>query len=193
MRQVLGITVLRWLGRIAKPSRGCTTPLYDETKRIVARGKRWFLVHWVPRKGYRVTSYGLPGLPDGVLTPLWTHDGNRAMIKRRQPPQKGQPAIPLAGDSVILELCPLLRQFLTHTAYEDMSPRTPGYFTIRTRGLAFELTCYDPDSGMRLACSGPSIDDMFSACELLLGAEHAPWTTDNYLTDQLMKKQTKKK
>lgn len=192
MQRHAGIKLLTWVGRLCTGCRGQATPQYGERRYIVPRGKRWYVLHWLASVGWRVTSCGPPGLPAGAVRELWLHDQGKAMLKRRQAPAEGTPAIPLESESVILHDCPLLRQFLTHTAYSDMSPRQPGYMTIRTRGLAFEMTLYDYDSGMRLVVQGPCLDDMFAAGELMLGTDAAPWTVDQYLTGLLQKK-TKKK
>lgn len=192
MRRHAGIRVLTWAPWAVKRLGGQTTPRFGEKRYFVDRGKLWFLLHWVANVGYRVTAWGKAGWPPESVTDLHPHQSRSDMLKRRQPPQEGTPSIPLDGTSVILDDCPLLRQFLTHTAYDDMSPRQPGYVTIRTRGLTFEITLYDYDSGQRCACQGPSLDDMFAAAELVLGAEQAPWTPDSYLMSLLAKKPKKK-
>jgi len=193
MRSYAGIPLLTWSGRLCTGQRCRVTPKGGERKYIVPRGRRWFVLHWLALVGWRVSSSGPPELPPGAVIKLHEHEQENPMLKRRQAPAEGTPAIPLSGDSVILELCPLLRQFITHTVYEDMTPRQPGYFTVRTRGLAFEITLYDYDSGTRLAVQGPTLDDMFAAAELMLGTENAPWTQDQYLTGLLAKKVTRKK
>ena len=193
MRSVAGIPVLTWRPRAAIRRHGRTTPQSGERRYLIPRRLRWFLVHWVARVGYRVTAFGPPEWPPGQSHTLWSHEPTKPMLKRRQAPAEGAPSIPLESESVILNDAPLLRQFLTHTAYEDMTPRQPGYVTICTRGLAFEITLYDYDSGQRCACQGPTLDDMFAAAELVLGAENAPWTADNYLMGLLAKNSKKKK
>jgi hypothetical protein len=94
---------------------------------------------------------------------------------------------------VLLGKLPAIREFMTATAYDDGTPRTPGYFTVRNRVIAFELTLYDPDSGSRLVVRSPAIDTMWQMAEQLLGTEEAPWEPDGYLMDQLSKRGKKKK
>jgi hypothetical protein len=87
----------------------------------------------------------------------------------------------------------VLREFISATEYEDKTPRTPGYYTLRNRGAAYELTVYDPDSGTRLPCRGQTLDEVFALVEKLLGAVEAPWECDSYLTEQLARKGKRKK
>lgn len=115
-------------------------------------------------------------------------------MKRRAAPQGGLPVVPaLPATSVMLGKLPLIREFLSATAYDDGTMRTPGYYTFRNRGHSYELTLSDPDSGMRLVARGPDIDKTFSLAETLLGTEDAQWEIDRYLTEQLEKKRPKKK
>lgn len=115
-------------------------------------------------------------------------------MKRRAKPADGLPTVPALGmGSVILAKCPLLREFLSATTYEDSTLRTPGYVTWRNRGYAYEITLYDPDSGMRLPVRHPEIDKLFGLVETMLGAEDAQWEVDQYLSEQLAKKQKRKK
>lgn len=113
-------------------------------------------------------------------------------MKRRTPPAAGLPALPLEDQSKVLHKFPLIREFLSSTAYEDQSPRQPGYFTLRNRGGSYEVTVYDPDAGLRCAVRAMTLDDVLAATELLLGAAEAPWETDRWLTEQLAKNRKKR-
>lgn len=113
-------------------------------------------------------------------------------MKRRTPAEAGLPALPLPSDSKLFVKWPLIREFMTSTAYDDGTPRTPGYLTWRNKGGSFEITVFDPDAGLRCAVRAMTIDDTFAAVEMLLGAENAPWETDRYLTEELLKKKKKR-
>lgn len=97
----------------------------------------------------------------------------------------------LSHETAYLKKVPLVIEFLIATSYDDGSSRTPGYMTLRNRGHCLELTAYDPDSGLRIAVSGPDVDHCYMCLNTLLGAEQAPWCVDEYLTSQLSKKRKK--
>jgi len=114
-------------------------------------------------------------------------------MKRRAAPAESNPLTKaLPALSVMLGKLPALREFITATSYDDGSPRQPGYFTFRNRTTTFEVTAYDVDAGLRLACRGEKIDDAFALLEQLLGVEDAPWEVDNYLMEQAKRRAKKK-
>jgi len=114
-------------------------------------------------------------------------------MKRRQAAVVGTTIVPpLPATSTLWPKLPALRAFLTETAYDDNTPRTPGYVTVRNRVTTFEVTVYDPDSGTRLAARGPDLDTALSLVEKLLTTDEAPWEPDNWLQSQLGKKSKKK-
>lgn len=113
-------------------------------------------------------------------------------MKRRTPAEAGLPPVPLSDESYTLHDFPLIREFLSATAYDDQTPRSPGYLTLRNRGGSYEITLYDVDAGMRVAARACLLDDVLAAAELLLGADQAPWEQDRYLTEQLTKNRKKK-
>lgn len=116
------------------------------------------------------------------------------MVKKRQPVEVGQAVIPaIPSASTLWPKLPAIREFVHATAYEDGSPRTPGYITIRNRATTMEVTCYDVDSGTRLSARGQTLDQALSLMEQLLGVEEAPWERDNYLADQLAKRAKKRR
>lgn len=180
-------------GRAAIRRGGQRTPKWGEKRYWVRWRLRLYLCEWTPLGGTRILAHRTPG-PSGATTPLtWIEWDEHMPPKRRAAPSEGQPAIPLESESVVLKDFPKLREFLTCTVFDDMSRRQPGYLTIRTRGLTFEMTLYDYDSGMRLAVQGRDIDEMFASAELLVSTENAPWTPDQYLLSLLAKNQKKKK
>ena len=160
--------------------------------RLLIPGK-WLIVHWTRRSGYWCLAVG-------DRTPLLQEPHmffprpEVTRMKRRQPPAgAGAIAPALPATSVVLSKFVLLREFLTATSYEDGSARTPGDLALRNRGVAFEITLYDPDAGLRLPVRGPTLDDALTLAEKLLGVETAPWEVDRYLTEQLAKRKGKKK
>lgn len=124
---------------------------------------------------------------------IWTNPVPLAERRMRKlASTTGIVAIPqLPGVSKIFAKCPRVLEFMSATAYDDGSPRKPGYLTWRNRGHCYELTAYDPDSGLRLPVSGPDVDHVYGALEGLLGAPDAPWQVDDYLMGQLTKKKRK--
>lgn len=67
------------------------------------------------------------------------------------------------------------------TKYEDGTPRMPGWWTVQTRGAAWQVVVKDPDSGCKLVATGNSLDDALVLAEMLLTSEEAPWEPDPYL------------
>lgn len=92
----------------------------------------------------------------------------------------------------VLVKLPQLVAFVSDVVYTDKSRRTPGYFTLRNRVFAYELTLYDPDAGMRVAVRHNTVDGVLAAAEELLKAPDAPWEADSYLMGQLPKNRKKK-
>ena len=115
-------------------------------------------------------------------------------MKRRQAARPGDTVLPaLPSTSTHLPKLPALREFLSATKYDDDTPRTPGYVTVRNRVTTYEVTVYDPDSASRLSCRGPTLDAALALVEQLLGVEEAPWEPDNYLASQQTKSKPKKR
>jgi hypothetical protein len=115
-------------------------------------------------------------------------------MKRRIAARPGDAVVPaLPSASVHWPKLPALREFLTATKYDDGTPRTPGYVTVRNRVSTFEVTVYDVDGCCRLSSRAGKLDDALSLVEQLLGVEDAPWEPDRYLTEQAAKVPKKKK
>lgn len=114
------------------------------------------------------------------------------MKKRQALGLENVPIPALPGDSQFFAKLPLLREFLSVTAYDDGSMRTPGSYRFENKLICYQITLYDADAGMRLPVSGATMDDVLKATERLLGAPDAPWEVDRYLTEQLAKKSKEK-
>lgn len=169
---------------------------------LPSRGEKWFcigwpawhyLLRWAKWDAMRVLSLTRPDVPGGQVTFLTIEEVREMGLKRRVPPAQELPLPALPSESRVLAKCPLLREFLSATAYEDGSPRTPGYCTLRPRFIEWEITLYDPDAGLRVAVRARTLDDVFAAAEVVLSASEAPWEQDHYLTEQLAKKAKSKK
>lgn len=188
-----GVRVVRWKGGWHGKKIKQWTPRTGERWLRVVSGDRWYLIQWLPREGWWITSAGIEG-PAGsgqyYSAPRYQGDA----MKRRNLNEGGKATTPaLPSLSTILGKLPALREFVTATSYDDGSARVPGYFTFRNRGIVFEVTVYDPDSGTRLAARAPKIDEALCLIEQLLGVEEAPWEIDQYLTDQLLRRAKKKR
>lgn len=165
-----------------------------------SRGEWWWVVRlptvdWVmcsyPWAGTWVTAvYDRRG---GTSARIWTSPipiEDRRM--RRLATTTGITIVPqLSGASKVYAKCTRVMEFLCATAYDDGSARRPGYITLRNRGHCYEITAYDPDSGLRLPVSGPDVDHVYGALDTLLGVADAPWQVDDYLMSQLSKKRKK--
>lgn len=154
---------------------------------------KWLLVHWQARTAYWCLAVG-NRTPHKQEPHSFYPRPEETRVKRRQPPAGAGAIMPaLAATSVTLAKFTLLREFLTATQYDDGAPRTPGDLALRNRGVAFEVTLYDPDAGLRLPVRAATLDDVLALAEKLLGVESAPWEVDRYLTEQLGKKKGRKK
>lgn len=188
-----GLRVVPWTGRSRARVRVSQLLPRGPTRFYVVAPTWWLLVDWVPREGLWAWKYGRGAFdPDRPLFIIERPE--KYVLKKRQPIPESSAILPsLSTKTKTWEKFPTLVEFIAATAYADGTPRSPGYVTIRNRAITWEVTLYDPDSGSRLACSGPSLDDSLALAEKLLGAETAPWTRDNYLAALLEKKPKKKK
>lgn len=98
---------------------------------------------------------------------------------------------PLTADSKLLGKLPALMEFLTATAYEDGTPRVPGYLWVTNRTAAFEVTIFDPDSCAKLPCLGKTLDDALVLAETHLRSDAAPWQQDGFLVRKAAEKKKK--
>lgn len=163
-------------------------------KRIVLVLDRGAMVLlWRPFKGWVVVALLHWDGSDFVKIRETEREYQDMPLKRRKLAE-GVASLPmLPRDSKTLGKLPDLVAFLTECSYEDMSMRTPGYFTFRNRLHCYEITLYDPDAGLRLALRAPTVDDAFKLADTAVTAEGMPWEIDQYLTDMLAKKSKKKK
>jgi hypothetical protein len=97
----------------------------------------------------------------------------------------------LTADSKLLGKLPALMEFLTATAYEDGTARTPGYMWVSNRTAAFEVTLFDPDGCSKLPCLGKTLDDAFALLESHLRGDNPPWQQDGFLVKKAQEKKRK--
>jgi len=151
-----------------------------------------FTTHWLPMIGlYLVSSRPVNG--GLVRRSLFAPCNGGFGVKRLLPVTAAEAVRPaLSSESKLLAKAPQLCAFLTHTAYEDGTPRTPGGLWLDNKGVVLELVLRNPDSGARLPLVAPTIDEVLMLAEAQLRADVAPWQPDRWLMEQLTKR-TKKK
>jgi hypothetical protein len=148
---------------------------------------------WKPRAGWRVSRVCDRGDHTGASDRIFPQPEGDAMKRRIPAVSADAPPVPASKHSVIWGKLPALRDFLTATAYEDGSTRVPGYMQVKTIGVAWQVTLYDPDSGARLPVRATELDAAFALAEQLLGVEDAQWEVDRYLSEMLAKRTKKKR
>lgn len=163
-------------------------------KWYVVRGKCVeYLVYFTPWTGSGLVA--VDWVERGTSSRAWSSPLTyREMgMRKLTASSEGAPRPRLAYASKVFAKYPVLSDFLSATAYDDGTARTPGYSTIRNRIHCYEITLYDPDSGQRGSVTAVDFDSVHAAAEAFLGAETAPWGPDDYLMEQLEKRKKKKK
>ena len=176
----------RWIGR--RPCRWM--PKGAVTFFILTRDVKYAMAVR-PFKGMCITSAWLRSKPEmgvaGAL--LWRREYPSMKRVKKDCPN-------LAKHLAALET-ELLREHLAiveHCAclmYEDGEPRTPGWFTVRTTGAAWQCTVKDPDSKMAFTTVGKTIDEAIGSAALFLACEEAPWEPDPWLAASDARKKKK--
>lgn len=191
MKLWAGIRVLAWrpCGRLRRGHQ--IAPRWGERRYIIDRGPLWVKVIWEKLGGYRLLASLCGRSPAHAELCNWEPEVWPVPIKRKSPSGEMPPVPALTVQTKILMKCHLLMEFITATAYEDGTVRTPGYFTIRNRTIEFECTLYDPDGGVRCAVRARDMDNLLAAVETLLGAEDAVWEQDQYLMSRRPKSRKK--
>lgn len=148
--------------------------------RVRFKRSSWWLV---TKRGFGVTVWAT--IHDGLVNPFWfglTWYGDLLMVKRRKAVQPADAPAHLAPmESNIFSKCHPLVSHCAATKYEDGEVRKPGWFTIRTRGSAWEIEIKDPDTCSRLVVIQASLDDALALASVLLESEEAPWEPDQWL------------
>lgn len=176
--------------------------IYRRSQRLPFRGERWFyfawprvwfLMRWRAHRGYVMCAVCSAHDPEHAVVERWSFGDETMPIKKKVVSGELPPIPALSMESVIMKKCPLLMEFISATAYEDGSPRQPGYYTMRNRTIEYELTIYDPDAGMRCSIRSRDHDKCFLGAETILGTPDAPWELDKYLWEHRPKEKSKKK
>lgn len=140
--------------------------------------------HLAFKRGWGVTIWAIG--KEGKFVPFWPLAewyGDLEMIKKRKAQSEGAHATHLAPmESDILSKCHSLVQHCAATQFDDGTPRKPGWFTIRTRGSAWEIEIKDPETCSRLVVIQQSLDDALALATVLLDSEDAPWESDPWLS-----------
>lgn len=176
-----GYPVLEYRGVVCvRRRRGQWLPM--KVKRYVwACAHYWRIMLWQPGRGMWQENL----FPRGHVgtDPIQTSVPPKGRSVKRRSPMTGEgvPLPVLSLESTILKKLPLLREFLTATAYDDGSIRQPGYFWFLNDGPAFSLHLFDVDACARLVLRAPTFDETFALAETALGMENAPWLPDRFL------------
>lgn len=114
-------------------------------------------------------------------------------IKRREmdPATLLPPDLP--SESKILAKLVNVRTFLSARSYEGGGVRLPGKLWLEGNALGFTITLKDVDQALLLTVRASTLDDVFAAAELVLGAENAPWEVDQWAATRQAEKKSKKK
>lgn len=186
-----GLPVYLYTGEVLSTSVKRTTLPRGLKRWVVHQGAHAYLYYSWPWSGTWLMAVYRRG--DYTRATLWLHSLPLEVMKMRKLASVGagvvMPALP--RESKTFAKFPLYEEFMAATSYDDGTPRTPGYSTLRNRGHCYELTLYDYDSGLRLPISGPDKDHVYKVAEQLLGVPDAPWQPDDYLMGLLSKKKRK--
>jgi len=192
MRNAHGYKILRYVGATGGPKKPRQWLPRREAWYCIEVGSKWYYVHWLPFQGLWWSSVMPKGVYDAEQM-ISNPRPKRCSMKRRNVDVSGLPVVPAIGmASTILAKLPLLREFLTATAYDDGTARAPGYLWLTNKGAVLEIVLFDPDACARLPVTGATFDDVLMATEKFLGVEEAPWQVDGWLQERLSKKRKRK-
>jgi len=141
----------------------------------VERGRTVYYVSWEPREGYRITGWGAVGDPTGARVNADYHDPEVLRMMRRTPPAAGLPALPLSSDSKIFHRLPLIREFLSSTAYDDGSPRETATLLCVFEFGVVKVCLNDRAEARSLWVSGGGMDEALDVLEATLAAGKGDW------------------
>jgi len=191
-RYVGATRVLTWGRRTRSPYRpGQWLPRSPKWYWLDRQG-HYLLVMWIPFKGVHLIADHV-GDARGPVAYSVPYEVYSVAIKKRAPMTGTTAKIPAAeAVSTILGKLPALREFTSARQYEDGSNRNPGTFKVSTQGTLWEILLQDPDAAARLTVRDLSLDKALLLAETWLGAEDAPWETDQYLAQKLTQKKPKK-
>lgn len=102
------------------------------------------------------------------------------------------PPLGPSPDTKVLSKFPRLMAHLSDTSYEDGKPRTVGYLWVKSNGVTWIVTLFEPDVFGRLDCRAQALDEALALAERWLGVEDAPWEVDQWQRDRALGKSKKK-
>lgn len=141
-----------------------------------------YTIQYRPFKGYTLRSVrGRGAKPNDVLSSWPLPEYSVKKVQLGQGASSSTAKHLAAIECTVLGKLHALVAFACTTKYDDDSPRQPGWWTVQTRGAAWQVVLKDPDSGCKLVATGNSLDDALALAVLLLESEEAPWEPDPYL------------
>lgn len=159
---------------------------------IVRLARRDLFLRWCPWHGLQVIGSGAIGSPYPEVNYQDPHKKVKLMKRRSAVAPEAAIVPALSSESKILNKLAHLREFLSATAYEDGTARTPGYLWLSNRRHLYEVVLFDPDSGARLPLTALTLDDVLALADTMLATDGAAWMPDKYLSEQLAKRSKKK-
>ena len=187
-----GITYLTWVGRAAIKRHAQLLPRVGLVTLIIRHRRREYLAYWRPWKGLLFRACRPSGSRDDINT--WGVEwGVPDMGFKRRVTDPATLTLPdLPNVTKTLGKFPTLVAFLTSRSYDDGGARVPGKFWMDASSSGFSLTLIDVDQALRIVVRAGTLDDVFAAAELVLGAENAPWEVDAFQADRQAQKKKKK-
>lgn len=146
---------------------------------------------WTPFRG--VTPVALSAtLAGDVEDSEYFTDVRSSALKKLSIGMEGNAKVPaLVADSVLFKKMPTFCQFMTHTTYDDGSPRAPGRVWFDQDGVGFTVTLFEPSAYAKMRCRAATIDDAWALVEVALKSENPPWEVDQYARDKAATKKKK--
>lgn len=158
-------------------------------------GKNWqgyFLklgvlqLHLASKRGFGISIWAVQ--KEGFSFPWWPGAewyGDMASMKKRKPADASSAVPHLAAlESNVFSKLHALVKHCAVTQFDDGDARKPGWWTVRTRGSAWEVEVKDPETCSRLVVIQQTLDDALALASVLLEADDAPWEPDPWLAQQ---------
>lgn len=167
-------------------------PAFGERSYIVRLPRRDFLMLWRKYKDLQVlASRPASGRGDPRSWRYYDEDWYMPIKRREMDPVTLVPS-DLPMESKVLHRFLALRQFLSARSYEGGGVRLPGKMWLDGGASGYSITLKDVDQALQITVRAGTLDDVFSAAELVLGAENAPWEVDQYQAERRAEKKKKK-
>lgn len=193
MRDVWGYRTYSYTGSGASARRWLTVPRVNGYCIRVLFRDCWRVYTYYIGTGWVWAQWGYGGRAAVATQPMPFQWRWMMAVRRRSAPSDKVPPPPLPMPMAVLVNSPLLAEHLVVTKYDDGTVRVPGSFRVENIGSAFRVTVYDHDAGLRLPCTGPTLEEALEQVEVMLGTPDAPWEIDRYLSEQVAKRTKKKK